>query len=756
MSLFTPRVFRDFLTIFISGALLLTSLPFVMAAPAKPIPTQQPKCIGLVLGGGGARGAAHIGVLKVLERERIPICAIAGTSVGSIVGSLYAVGYTPDQIEAIVAGIDWKDMFDDEPIRAKLPMRRKDEDYRYLLDFKLGYRDGKVLIPRGAIQGQKLLLLLRRLLLPAWNVAEFKDLPIPFACVGTDIGNGTGVIYGKGDLAAAVRASMSVPGAFAPIRLDDKLMVDGGVFNNVPIDVVRAMGADRIIAVDVSSPLATDAELGSSIAIARQMLDMLMRQRTLQMLSTMKGGDVLIRPKLDTVGATGFDKVVDAIADGEAATNDQVDALDALAVSDEVYAAHVASRRTLSFDLPLIEFVEVATHRSRSARLVAEQITQGRDTPLDLNSLEEDISLAFGRGSYERISWSAREADGQRGIQILPVDKGWGPNFLAFGLQLYDDFRGSTNYSVAIESTATGINPRGGEWRNRLETGKRTGIRSELYQPWGRLARWYVLPYVDYVAFNQTLRPTSDVFASYRLTRGEHGVSVGFNPVPTLRIEIGSALGRDRADLRSSRGAEFEHIESDFTSSYFGVTWDSIDSVDFPSIGSRFALDASIYDDSLGGDASGEKVSLVFDTAVRLRDRHHLLFGLQGSFSGGDDDLFQRLGLLGGFLNLSGFPDQELAGTQMAHARVVYYRRFGDLARLFSLPAYIGGSVEAGNVWFDRDDMSFDSLIVSGSAFLGLDTPLGPLFLGYGRAENGEDSFYLSFEKLLRPFGRRR
>jgi len=599
-------------------------------------------------------------------------------------------------------------------------------------------------------------LLLRRLLLPAWNVAEFKDLPIPFACVGTDIGNGTGVVYGKGDLAAAVRASMSVPGAFAPIRLDDKLIVDGGIFNNVPIDVVCSKGATRIIVVDVSSPLASEEKLGSSFAIARQMLDMLMQQRTAAMLATMKDGDVLIKPRLATVSSAGFDKVAVAIADGESAANEQVDALGSLALSDDDYTAFVQARRQLNFDLPLIEFVEIASHRSRSSRLVAEQIRQQSDQPLDLTRLEDDISLAFGRGRYERISWSVEEVDGQRGLQVLPVDKGWGPNFIIFGLQLSDDFRGNTNYSMALEATATGINERGGEWRNRIETGRYTGIRSEFHQPWGRLARGYVLPYVDYVAFNQNLRPADDVLATYRLTRGEHGVSIGFNPTPVLCFELGTAFGTERADLRFSRGAEFEDVESDFTATYAGVAYDTIDNVDFPADGTRFSVEAALYDDAFGGDASGEKLSVVLDHAIQLKARHHLLLGFQGSISGGDDDLFQSLGLLGGFLNLSGFPDQELAGTQVAHARLVYYRRFGDLARLFSLPAYIGGSLEAGNVSFDRSDMSLDSTIFAGSAFLAVDTPLGPLFLGYGRAARGEDSFYLSFERMLRPVGRRR
>ncbi len=208
-----------------------------------------------MLGGGGARGAAHIGVIEVLEREHIPICGVAGTSMGSIVGGLYAAGYSPGDMSEVVGQLDWNDLFSDDPVRVDMPMRRKQADYRYLLDFEIGWKNGRIITPVGVVQGQKLLLLLRRLLASTWGVDNFDQLPIPFRAIATDIVAGREIIFAKGDLPLAIRSSMSVPGAFAPTNVDGKLLVDGGVMNNVPIDVARGMGATRLIVVDVGTPL---------------------------------------------------------------------------------------------------------------------------------------------------------------------------------------------------------------------------------------------------------------------------------------------------------------------------------------------------------------------------------------------------------------------------------------------------------------------------------------------------------------------
>jgi predicted acylesterase/phospholipase RssA len=247
-------------------------------------------CIGLVLGGGGARGAAHIGVLKVLERERIPVCRIAGTSMGAIVGGLYASGLDAAEIESILLAIDWNDVFKDDPARVDFPMRRKNDTLRYLLDFKIGVGADGIRLPAGVIQGQKLLTLLRLLTLHAWRIDDFDQLPIPLRVVATDIARGEAVVFGEGDLGLAIRASMSVPAAFAPIQVDGKLLVDGGLADNVPVEVARAMGAERLVVVDVSAPLAEADTLNSPVSISLQMLDVLMRRRTEESLATLGAG----------------------------------------------------------------------------------------------------------------------------------------------------------------------------------------------------------------------------------------------------------------------------------------------------------------------------------------------------------------------------------------------------------------------------------------------------------------------------------
>jgi len=235
----------------------------------------------LVLGGGGARGAAHIGVLKVLERERVPIDCIVGTSMGAVVGGLYASGYTADEIEAVLDRIDWAEVLRDKPPRDERSMRRKEDDLRLLGGVEVGLSNGKIAFPQGLIQGQKLEMLLRRLLLPTWQVRDFDHLPIPFRAIATDIVSGEKVVFAQGDLALAIRASMSVPGVFAPVRYEDHLLVDGGVVDNVPIDEARRLGAQRLIVSRVGSPLMTEAQLDSPLAISHQMASVLMQREVL-------------------------------------------------------------------------------------------------------------------------------------------------------------------------------------------------------------------------------------------------------------------------------------------------------------------------------------------------------------------------------------------------------------------------------------------------------------------------------------------
>lgn len=722
---------------------------FIAVCLLSSVAVANDECIGLVLGGGGARGGAHIGVLKVLEREHIPICAITGTSVGAIIGSLYAVGYSPDQIEAIVSAIDWKDVLSDDPPRIDMPMRRKQEDFRYLLDFKLGIQNGRITLPRGVVQGQKLNLLLRRLLLPAWKVDDFDKLPIPFRCVGTDIGAGEGVIFDHGDLAMAVRASMSVPGAFAPIRVDGRLMVDGGLYNNLPVDVVRKMGATRVIVVDVSAPLLPEKELTSPFSISMQMLGMLMNQRTEVVLLAMQPGDITIRPELGNLGSAAFDRAITGVGPGAAATEVVLDELRPLALSSEDYAAYKSALPKLDFDTPLVRFVEVASSRSLTARYVEDRMSGVQSGPLDIPDIEHRVGEAYGQGSYERIGWKMVERDGLTGIEVLPVDKGWGPSSLAFALHLSDNFRGDSNFSLAAEATFSGFNDKGGEWRNRAELGQTTGLRSEFYQPWGERGRWFVEPAVYYRAIDQPIGSTGTTFAEYRLSEIGAELETGIAIGTTGQISAALLRGRSSARLRVGQPPFPESIREPYAGISLRWVTDTLDSADFPTSGQRTGIDVSAFRPVIGGVSNGEVARWTWDSAFSS-GRHNLLLGARAAVSWDSPGSFQSVNTLGGFTNLSGLGERELVGDQLALVRAVYYRRFGDMSRLFSLPAYVGASVEAGNIWDARRDIGVDP-IIAGSIFVGLESPLGPIFLGFGVDDQGDNAVHLTFGSLLRP-----
>lgn len=727
------------------------AIPDPISAPAvRAGERTDGECIGLVLGGGGARGAAHVGVLKVLERERVPICVIAGTSMGAVVGSLFAAGYRADEIEDILETVAWAELFTDDPVRVELPMRRKEDQLRHLLGFRLGFRDGRIMLPRGAIQGQKFMLMLRRLLLPVWNVEDFAELPIPFKAVATDIVTGEPVVFERGDLAAAVRASLSVPGAFAPVRVDGRLLVDGGLVDNVPIDIARAMGATRLIVVDVSSPLLSAEELGSPFSVTLQMISVLIENRTRDALKTLGDHDVLIRPEMPDLSSAQFDRAADGIAAGLAAAEAAAPRLRDFATDDAGWAAFTARHRRAPFDAPLVAFLEVLENRSRSPNLVESHLGEIVGAPLDVDRLEAGIGRAYGFGQFERITWRPVERDGELGIEVLPVDKGWGPSFITFGLQLSDDFNGRSDYQFTVEGTFTGRNFGGGEWRNRIEFGAVAGFRSEWFQPMGARAEFFARPYIDYRAEQVPVLVDRDIAAEYRVRRAEGGIEAGWTPDPRWQLTAGLLRGHVDAERRIGDPGVFVDFSENFGGAALGFTWDSLDDARFPRGGTRLELDLEAYRPALGAPDSNELASLIVDHAIQ-RGPDRWLLGLRGQSSWGEANPLTRSTFLGGFTNLSGYTERELVGTQSLLLRTVYYRDFTDATRMFSVPAYIGASLEAGNVWETRDEVSLGSLIVSGSLFIGTVTPFGPVFLGYGHADTGSSSWYLTFGSLLRP-----
>src|SRR5271169_6165283 len=301
------------------------------ATAEAPPPSHEPSRprICLVLSGGGARGMAHIGVLRVLEDLKIPIDCIAGTSMGAVVGGLYASGMSAAQIDATIRSVNWQEAFRDAPPRRDLAFRRKQDDRNFLVRLPLGLKHGKILLPKGFIQGQKLQETLRQLTLPFSNSTDFDLLPTPFRAVATDLVTGNAVLLDKGDLSIAMRASISAPGLFAPVETQGLLLVDGGLAENLPIDVARQMHADILIVSDVSFPLQTRAALDSALSISNQMLAILVRKDADRQRATLAPSDILIEPAIGTASSTDFNAAVSTIGAGEDAARSMLGRLEA-------------------------------------------------------------------------------------------------------------------------------------------------------------------------------------------------------------------------------------------------------------------------------------------------------------------------------------------------------------------------------------------------------------------------------------------
>jgi NTE family protein len=740
----------------LSGALALAATPAAAATnPPPPAPSHH-DCIGLVLGGGGARGAAHIGVLEVLEREHIPICVIAGTSMGAIAGSLYAVGYTPEEMQKILGGLNWKYLFDDDPPRPELPMWRKDEDFRYLLNLEIGFRNGKVVMPAGLVQGQKLLMLLRRLLLPAWNVEDFDDLNIPFRAVAANLGNGRQVVLDHGNLALAVRASISVPGAFAPTHYEGQLLVDGGILDNVPVDIARDMGATRLIVVDVDTPLKSAKAMTNPIAVLNQMLGVATLGSTQRQLASLGPNDLLIKPQLGDISAANFDETSRAIQIGRQAAEAMLPQLRRFSESPARWAAWREAHRRRHFDPGLVRFVKVVDTGGRDTGIIDKHLAGDIGKPLDVPKLDQQVSTLYGSGRYALLDWRPVERNGKRGIEITADDKPWGPLFGKVGLQLSDDFAGHAFYTVSGQITATDINHSGARWTNGIWLGRITGLYSDFYQPIGEFGHGYVMPEFQSRSETIPIYLENREYAEYRMHRTHLGFGAGWSPDPRWALSARIARGYDFADLLVGDPGQFTNEHTSWASLRLAGTWDTLDNADFPTHGSRVSLEYEAYRPVLGGAVNGNAVRLTGDWAVNWGGpfkRYTVLLGLHAASAHGDDQFtgsLEPLDFIGGFLNLSGHTENSLSGNQSLLGRVVTYRRMGS-QRIFGVPLYLGASIETGNVWESRNDVDLGSLIYSGSVFGGIDTVLGPVFLGIGHASDGANAWYLTFGSLLRP-----
>lgn len=700
--------------------------------------------IGLVLGGGGARGAAHVGVLQELERMRIPIDVIVGTSMGAVVGGLYASGMTAAELETTVTTLDWADALSDRPARKDLSFRRKQEDEQFPINFEVGYRDGQFQFPQGLIQGHALGLVLRELTIHASDIRDFDDLPVPFRAIASDIVSGDIYVMGEGDLAVAIRASMSVPGVFAPVPINDRLLVDGGLVGNLAVNVMQEMDVDIIIAVNVEFPLYDVDELTSPLAISEQMLTMLMRKETLRQIESLGPRDILISPDLGKFSSGNFQRAVETIEPGAEATRAVAARLSELSVSEHAYAEYLAKRtKTTALDGDLA-FVRVVHDATVASEILESRMDIKAGDPIDLDSLAQEANRLYGLRLFEKVGYRLIASGTETGVEFNAQSKSWGPNYLRFGISLEEDFEGSTAFNLSTRLRQPELNTLGAELVTDLRIGTDPLLATEFYQPLRFDSRLFVAPSIAIWQEDLNAFVMNDAVARLRISEVLLQIDVGaeIGNVGEIRMGLYRGAGQGRVKVGNPAIPNFKFETGGFEA---GLRFDTFDNAQFPKRGVRADLLWNSSLPQLGADARFDTVAFDISTALS-RGRNTLVVGLDVGITLDSASSIQDHFPLGGFLRLSGLKRGQIIGPHAALTRLVYYRQMNSPAGgLLQFPFYLGGSIEAGNTWQSRSDISVESLLINGSLFLGMDTTFGPLYLAVGFAENGETNLYLFF-----------
>ena len=732
----------------LSLALLLGASPS-RSSDQPPEPGVDRPRIGLVLSGGGARGAAHIGVIRALEEMKIPIDAVAGTSMGAVVGGLYAAGLSGQEIEEVFRSIDWKDLFQDRAPRKDLVYRRKQDDRSFLASGGLGVRaDDGVVLPLGLVQGQKITQVLRNSTMRVADVQDFDKLPTPFRALATDLESGDAVVLRSGDLATVLRASMSAPGVLSPVEIGGRMLVDGGLVDNLPVELVKEMGVDVVIAVDVSFPLARRDGLASPLDVTNQMIAIMVRRGTADSIRRLGERDVLVSPELGRMTAIDFARMPQVVSAGQVAAARESERLAALALPAGDYGSYAQARHRAADPSFEVAFVRPAPRSEADARRIDAVFGPLVDQPLDTAALQRKAYRQYGLDRFEAVDYRIVRDDGERGLEIDLRRKSWGPNFLRVGMSIESDYEGGTVANAGARLLMTGVNSLDGELLLDSQLGEDPHFIVELFQPLTFTTDLFVAPGFRYQL--ETLQIVQDGrrVAQYRNRDTDVSLALGAELSNWGEVRIGVRRGNGSSRVMIGEpvvpGEDF-----DIGAAFLEFGYDRLDSAYFPKHGQAFRASWLSENEALGASGDADIVAASWLLA-RTSGRNSVVLSMEGG-SALDNEVVspQELFTLGGFLSLSGLPRDALIGTQYGIVRTIAYRRVSRGGTgLFEFPAYLGASFEVGNVWPDKDAVDFSDLKTGGSVFLGAETPFGPLYLAGGLAE-GDGAFYLILGKTF-------
>lgn len=694
--------------------------------------------VGLVLGGGGARGAAHIGVLEVLEQMRVPIDCVAGTSMGALVAGAWAAGIDTVTMRRKLAEADWNDMFQDNPGYDEFNIRNKRLAQRYLPGSEIGISERGALTPPGVVSGQKIKLFFNQLVHADAGERLIETLSLPVAIIATDIGTGERVVFRDGSLTLAMRASMSVPGLMSPLEYRGRKLVDGGLVDNLPVAEARALcNADVVIAVNVGSPLLRTEDISGLLSVSAQMVSILTEQNVTRSLDMLQDGDIYIKPELDGLTAGDFQRNAEAADRGRAAAQEMADSLKRLSVDEPTYAAWQNRWHPVVTDRPRVDAIEIAGLETVNPATLDRYVQQRPGELLDTETLNRDLMRVFGDGWYERVDYTLIRLRDRNVLRITPVEKSWGPDYLRLGLNLDTTLTSGSTYSLRAAYQKTWINHLGGELLFGAELGSDIGVLADWYQPLDASQRYFAELGVSARRDLGALYIDDQRLSEYHTDIGLIDLVAGVNLSLLGRVQFG--WREEWRRVRVTTGLVLVPPVTRHASGWLAaVELDQLDRLYLPTNG--WSLRASWFEPPA---RDYNLVNVGFNMARPVQD---WVLAARATYAGSTHGELPAESLqgLGGLLNLSGFAPGQLLGDKIFYGHVRAERIIGRMPMGLRGDMRVGFALEAAHVGMPLAEPRRTGMLDSIALYLGGETPFGPVYFGIGHSSGGPSNIYLA------------
>ena len=727
------------------AVLALLVLPFLAAAqePQAPTPPAKPRLkIGVALEGGGALGLAHIGVLQWFEENHIPVDYIAGTSMGGLVGGFYATGMSPAELKKLIEGLNWDEILRDRTSYQDLSFQRKQDQRAYPNSLVLGLRKGLTL-PAGLNAGHQIGLLIDRETLPYFGLASFDALPVPFRCVATDLVSGKEFVFKEGSLAEALRATMSIPGAFTPVNDGQRVYVDGGLVNNLPTNVVRQMGADIVIAVHLETQPMAAQNIQSLLSVLEQSVRAVISENELRGLAN---ADAVVSVNLGRFGMRDFTKNRPIMQTGYEAAQNKSKLLERFALDDQAWQEYLrdrGSRKQISTPVP--EFIQVQGTSAAAQEDIRRYLKGFAGKPLDADKLDPELTRLTGGGRYDTLDYRIVEREGKRGLLIVVKEKGFAPPTLQPAFEIDGSEAGDIEFTLGSRLTLVDVAGFRSEWRTDFLFGNTYGISSELYRPFRGESKWFFAPHADASDTTFQIYAKNDPLADYRFYRMNIGGDVGYGFSRFSEVRVGYEIGSLSTKLRLGT-AQIPEVDGRVGNARLRYFVDHTDDPVIPRRGFSVEWNFRWFDASPGATSPFPAMDAHVEYFLPVSRLASIFLSSEGGTTFGSRSTGVPQFFLGGASRLSAYGVNELYGHQY------YLFRGGYMHEIVSLPPFVGkkvyavGAYEAGKMYGALNESKFPNDFAAGVL---AETALGPFFVG---GSVGDSSHHKWFFQLGHVF----